>query len=190
MSELILNPRVMLKLQAELRGILQGKQRVTEDDLVELKYLKLVIKETLRLHPVVPLLLARECQDTCKIMGYDIPVGTTVFVNVWVICRESKYWKDAETFRPERFENVCVDFKGTDFEYIPFGAGRRMCPGVAFAEASMELVLASLLYHFDWKLPNDILPTKLDMTEEMGLSIRRKNDLYLIPTICVPPLSA
>lgn len=190
MSELILNPRVMLKLQAELRGILQGKQRVTEDDLVELKYLKLVIKETLRLHPVVPLLLARECQDTCKIMGYDIPVGTIVFVNVWVICRESKYWKDAETFRPERFENVCVDFKGTHFEYIPFGAGRRMCPGVAFAEASMELVLASLLYHFDWKLPNDILPTKLDMTEEMGLSIRRKNDLYLIPTICVPPLAA
>uniref|UniRef100_A0A0E0CGU8 Cytochrome P450 n=1 Tax=Oryza meridionalis TaxID=40149 RepID=A0A0E0CGU8_9ORYZ len=185
MSELILNPRVMLKLQAELRGILQGKQRVTEDDLVELKYLKLVIKETLRLHPVVPLLLARECQDTYKIMGYDIPVGTTVFVNVWVICRESKYWKDAETFRPERFENICVDFKGTHFEYIPFGAGRRMCP-----EASMELVLASLLYHFVWKLPNDILPTKLDMTDEMGLSIRRKYDLYLIPTICVPPLAA
>uniref|UniRef100_A0A0D9VD25 Cytochrome P450 n=1 Tax=Leersia perrieri TaxID=77586 RepID=A0A0D9VD25_9ORYZ len=183
MSELIMHPRVLLKAQAELDDALQGKQIVTEDDLAELKYLKLIIKETLRLHPVVPLLLPRECRETCKVMGYNIPIGTTVLVNVWAIGRDPKYWDDAETFKPERFDNSHIDFKGTDFEFIPFGAGRRMCPGVAFAEASMELTLASLLYHFDWVLPDGVLPTKVDMTEEMGVTSRRKNDLYLVPTV-------
>uniref|UniRef100_A0A0E0JWI5 Cytochrome P450 n=1 Tax=Oryza punctata TaxID=4537 RepID=A0A0E0JWI5_ORYPU len=182
MTELMMNPRVMLKAQAELSDTIKGKQTISEDDLVELKYLKLVIKETLRLHPVVPLLLPRECRETCEVMGYDIPIGTTVFVNVWAIGRDPKYWEDAETFRPERFEDGHIDFKGTDFEFIPFGAGRRMCPGMAFAEANMELALASLLYHFDWELPDGISLTKVDMMEELGATIRKKNDLYLVPT--------
>ncbi|EEE56458.1 hypothetical protein OsJ_05659 [Oryza sativa Japonica Group] len=186
MTELIMNPRVMLKAQAELSNVIKGKQTISEDDLVELKYLKLIIKETLRLHPVVPLLLPRECRETCEVMGYDIPIGTTVLVNVWAIGRDPKYWEDAETFIPERFEDGHIDFKGTNFEFIPFGAGRRMCPGMAFAEVIMELALASLLYHFDWELPDGISPTKVDMMEELGATIRRKNDLYLIPTVRVP----
>ncbi|XP_040376927.1 zealexin A1 synthase-like [Oryza brachyantha] len=190
MSELMKNPTAMLKAQAELRDTLQGKQIVTEDDLAGLKYLKLIIKETLRLHPVVPLLVPRECRETCKVMGYDIPIGTTILVNVWAIGRDPKYWKDAETFRPERFEEVNVNFKGTDFEYIPFGAGRRICPGMGSAEANMELALASLLYHFDWELPGGISLTKMDMVEEMGATARRKNDLYLVPTVRVPRSAA
>uniref|UniRef100_A0A0E0CGV0 Cytochrome P450 n=1 Tax=Oryza meridionalis TaxID=40149 RepID=A0A0E0CGV0_9ORYZ len=186
MTEVIMNPRVMLKAQAELSNVIKGKQTISEDDLVELKYLKLIIKETLRLHPVVPLLLPRECRETCEVMGYDIPIGTTVLVNVWAIGRDPKYWEDAETFIPERFEDGHIDFKGTNFEFIPFGAGRRMCPGMAFAEVIMELALASLLYHFDWELPDGISPTKVDMTEELGATIRRKNDLYLIPAVRVP----
>ncbi|RCV05145.1 hypothetical protein SETIT_1G059200v2 [Setaria italica] len=187
MSELVRNPKVMQKAQAEVREKLQGKPTVTEDDLADLRYIKLIIKETLRLHPVVPLLLPRECRESCKVMGYDVPKGTTVFVNVWAINRDPKYWDNPMTFRPERFEAGTVDFKGTDFEYTPFGAGRRMCPGMAFAQASMELVLAALLYHFDWELPGEMLPSELDMAEEMGITVRRKHDLYLRPIVRVPP---
>ncbi|KAL6888799.1 hypothetical protein ACP4OV_009825 [Aristida adscensionis] len=190
MSELMRNPRVMHKAQTEVRENLQGKPTVTEDDLADLKYLKLVIKETLRMHPVVPMLLPRECQESCKIMGYDIPKGTTVLVNVWAISRDPKYWDDAETFMPERFESKTVDFKGTDFEFTPFGAGRRICPGIAFAHATMELVLAALLYHFDWELPAGLPPSKLDMEGVMGITVRRKHDLYLHPVVRVTPEDA
>ncbi|KAG8070067.1 hypothetical protein GUJ93_ZPchr0006g40800 [Zizania palustris] len=184
MTELARNPRVMLKAQAELRDAFHGKQTVTEDGLAGLNYLKMVIKETLRLHPLIPLLLPRECQETCEVMGYHVPKGTTVFVNVWAISRNPSSWDDAETFRPERFEDGALDFKGTHFEFTPFGAGRRMCPGMLFGQASMEITLASLLYHFDWELPHGV--NKLDAAEKMGCTIRRKNDLYLVPTVRVP----
>ncbi|CAO2042010.1 unnamed protein product [Urochloa humidicola] len=186
MSELMRNPGAMEKVQHEVRSKLQGKPSVTEDDLHELKYLRLVIKETLRLHPALPLLLPRECTEDCEVMGYDLPKGTMVLVNAWAIGRDPEYWDDADAFQPERFEDGKIDFKGTDFEFIPFGAGRRMCPGTMFAQAIMELVLATLLYHFDWKLPGGMEPSDLDMTEKMGMTVRRRNDLYLHPIIRVP----
>ncbi|XP_062217268.1 ent-isokaurene C2/C3-hydroxylase-like [Phragmites australis] len=190
MPELVKNPRVMRKAQAELHESLQGKPTVTEDDLINLKYIKLIIKEALRVHPVVPLLLPRECQEPRKIMGYDIPKGTTVFVNVWMISRDPKYWDEAETFKPERFEAGTVEFKGTDFEFTPFGSGRRMCPGMTFAQANMEQLLAMLLYHFDWELPEGLAPSELDMTEEVGITLGRKHDLYLNPFARVPMQAA
>ncbi|VAI55947.1 unnamed protein product [Triticum turgidum subsp. durum] len=188
MSELMRNPNVMRKAQAEVRDNLQEKPKVTEDDLTNLKYLKLIIKETMRLHPAAPLLLPREAREPCKILGYDVPKGTTVLVNAWAIGRDPKHWEDPEEFKPERFESGTVDFKGTDFEYIPFGAGRRMCPGMTFAQASMEIVLAALLYHFDWELPSGLKPSGLDMIEKMGVTVRRKNDLHLYPVVRVPPI--
>nr|CAB3471973.1 unnamed protein product [Digitaria exilis] len=187
MSELIRHPEMMKKAQDEVSNILNGKSRVTEDDLGEMKYLKLVIKETLRLHPAAPLLIPREARETCKVLGYDVPKGTWVLVNAWAIGRDPKYWDDAEEFKPERFESGAVDYKGMNFEYIPFGAGRRICPGILFAQANMELVLASLLYHFDWKVEAGLEPTKLDMSEQMGLTIKRKNDLRPYPIVRVPP---
>ncbi|CAM0907767.1 unnamed protein product [Alopecurus aequalis] len=186
MSELMRNPDTMRRAQAEVRAHIHGKPNVTEDDLANLKYLKLVIKETLRLHPPVPLLLPRESTEACKVLGYDVPKGTTVFVNSWAICRDPKCWDNAEEFRPERFESGSIDFKGTNFEYTPFGAGRRLCPGMTFAQSIMELALATLLYHFDWELPARMKPEELDMAEQMGLAVGRKNDLYLHAEVQVP----
>ncbi|KAL5735764.1 hypothetical protein ACOSP7_030218 [Xanthoceras sorbifolium] len=95
--------------------------------------------------------------------------------------RDLRYWTQAETFYPERFLNSSVDYKGINFEYIPFGAGRRICPGISFALPNIELLLAQLLYHFDWKLPNRMRPEYIDMTEVFGVSVRKKENLFLVP---------
>uniref|UniRef100_A0ACD5V901 Uncharacterized protein n=1 Tax=Avena sativa TaxID=4498 RepID=A0ACD5V901_AVESA len=191
MSELMKNPRILHKAQAEVREAFKGQDELIEDDIVRVRlaYLNLVIKETLRLHPPAALLLPRECGETCRVMRYDIPKGTKVLVNVWAIGRDDRYWSDAETFRPERFENSVVDFKGADFEYLPFGAGRRMCPGTSLGMANMELALASLLFHFDWELPCGVTPEGLDVTETFGIDVRRKTKLWVhakprIPSPC------
>ncbi|XP_020230726.1 cytochrome P450 71D8-like [Cajanus cajan] len=181
MSEMMRNPRVREKAQAEIREKLRGKERIDERNLGELRYLKAVIRESMRLHPPLPLLLPRECMEACKINGYDFPRKTKVIVNVWAIGRDVEHWHDAERFIPERFYGTCVDFKGTDFEYIPFGAGRRMCPGISFGIASVELALANLLYHFNWQLPQGIKPHQFDMDEGFGAVVGRKNNLRFIP---------
>ncbi|KAF7013493.1 unnamed protein product [Triticum aestivum] len=186
MAELMKNPRVMQKVQEEVRRVLKGQATVTEESLRSLNYLHLVIKETLRLHPPVPLLLPRECGAPCQILGCDLPVGATVLVNVWAISRDSMHWDRPEEFMPERFEVNNIDFKGVDFEYTPFGAGRRMCPGMTFGLANMELALASLLYHFDWELPHGMAPTDLDMTEVLRVVSKRKDAFLVVPIICMP----
>ena len=169
----------MRKAQAEVRETFKGQDKLTEGDMVKLRYLHLVIKETLSLHALVPLLVARECREACQVMGYDVPRGTKVFVNVWAIARDNERWHDGEEFRPERFDGSDIDFKGTDFEYTPFGAGRRVCPGIMLGLANAELLLASLLYHFDWELPGGVESEELDMTEVFGLTLRKKSKLFL-----------
>jgi cytochrome P450 len=188
MSELIRNPRTLHKAQAEVRRALAGRSHVAEDALLDLPYMRLVIKETLRLHPPAPLLLPREYREPCHVLGYDVPQGAVVLVNAWAIGRDSASWgADAEEFRPERFEGGGeAEFWGTDYQFVPFGAGRRMCPGVTFALSYLELGMASLLYHFDWELPGGADPAKLDMAEGFGISARRKTDLWLNPTVQVP----
>ncbi|WCJ42037.1 cytochrome P450 family 71 subfamily B polypeptide 7 [Euphorbia peplus] len=182
MSELMKNPKVMEKVQAEIRLKYNARGRVDEADLHELKYLTMVIKESLRLHPVVPLLVPRECIKSCVIDGYDIPIKSRIMVNAWAMGRDPRYWDDPEEFKPERFVDSSIDFRGNNFEYLPFGAGRRSCPGIAFGLANVILPLAKLLYHFDWKLVNEIKPEDLDMTEEIGVTAARKFNLCIIPT--------
>ncbi|KAM7502688.1 hypothetical protein LguiB_001592 [Lonicera macranthoides] len=181
-SEMIKNPRVMEKAQDELRNVLTGKKIVRECDIEELRYLKLVIKETLCLHPPLPLLLPRVCREQCEIGGYIIPRKTKVVVNSWAIARDKEYWDDAESFKPERFDSSAVDFTGNNLEYIPFRAGRRMCPGMSFGIANVEFPLAQLLYHFNWELPYGKKPQDLDMFEASRAVLRRRNYLCLIAT--------
>ncbi|CAJ1929927.1 unnamed protein product [Sphenostylis stenocarpa] len=186
MAEIMKNPRVKEKAQSEIRQAFREKETIHESDVEELSYLKLVIKETLRLHPPVPLLIPRECMELTNIDGYEIPKKTKVMINVWAMGRDAEYWSDAERFIPERFEGSSMDFKGNNFEYVPFGAGRRMCPGMTFGLASIMLPLTLLLYHFNWELPNEISPENMDMTEQPGLVIGRKNALRLIPFVYHP----
>ncbi|KAF5479046.1 hypothetical protein F2P56_005551 [Juglans regia] len=184
MSEMIKHPRVMKAAQDEVREVFDRKWVVDETAITEMKYLKAVVKETLRLHPPGPLLLPRECSESCVINGYEIPVKTKVLVNVWAIGRDPKYWSEPERFDPERFLDSSIDYKGTNWDYLPFGAGRRICPGIAFGLTNVELPLALFLYHFDWKLPNGMRHEDLDMTEFFGVAVRRKHDLNLIPILC------
>jgi cytochrome P450 len=180
---MVKNTNVMEEAQVEVRRVYDRKGYVDETELHQLVYLKSVIKETFRLHPPVPLLAPRESREMCQINEYDIPAKTRVIVNAWGIGRDPRYWVEAESFKPNRFLNTSIDFKGVDFEYIPFGAGRRMCPGIAFSLSTIELALAQLLYHFDWKLPNRVKNEELDMTESFGIIVGRKNHLLLIPIV-------
>nr|CAB3467960.1 unnamed protein product [Digitaria exilis] len=186
MAELMRNPLVMSRAQSEVRRAFMEQMKVTEEGLKKLSYLHWVIKETLRLYAPGPLLIPRESQETCRVMGYDVPKGTIVLVNAWAISRDPEYWDEPETFKPERFESDTRDFRGHDFEFTPFGAGRRMCPGMSFALASVELPLANLLFHFDWNLPDVVDANELDMVEAMGFMCRRKAELWLKPIVRVP----
>ncbi|KAL0312075.1 UNVERIFIED_CONTAM: cytochrome [Sesamum radiatum] len=182
MAELMRNPRVMAKVQAEVREVFKGKTTVEERDVQSLKYLKLVIKETFRLHPPLAI-LPRACRDECRVNGYSIPLKSRVLINVWAMGRDPEYWHQPETFQPQRFDNSSIDFLGNNLEYIPFGAGKRICPGMNFGLANVELPLAQLLYHFDWKMPKGMSPDDIDMTEGEGIAIARKNGLFLVPTV-------
>ncbi|XVF77142.1 hypothetical protein PTKIN_Ptkin14bG0017200 [Pterospermum kingtungense] len=180
MSELLKHPKLMKTAQNDVRQVFGKNGRVNEERIQELKFLRSIVKETLRLHPP-SVFTQRECRENCVINGYNIPAKTKVLINLWAIGRDPCYWEEAEEFRPERFLDSSIDFRGTNFEYIPFGAGRRICPGISFALPNIELPLANLLNHFDWKLPNGVKFEDLDMTEAFGFSVRRKNDLFLIP---------
>ncbi|XP_037472490.1 dolabradiene monooxygenase-like [Triticum dicoccoides] len=185
-AELIRNPMVMQKATAEVRQTFEARGTIAEEALNELSYLHLVIRETLRLHTPLPLLIPRECRESCQVLGYDVPRGTQVLVNAWALARDERYWPDApDVFRPERFEGEAAgaDFRGTDFSFLPFGAGRRMCPGIEFGLANVELALASLLFHFDWE---GTPPGELDMAEVFGITVRRKAGLLVRPVLRVP----
>ncbi|KAG5524869.1 hypothetical protein RHGRI_031515 [Rhododendron griersonianum] len=180
MTKLIKHPQAMKKLQTEVRLIVQPNQPVTEDNLDQMPYLKAVIKETLRLHPPVPLLVPRESTKDVQVMGYDVAAGTRVVVNAWSIGQDPVSWDEPEEFRPERFLNGhSIDSRGQDFDWIPFGGGRRGCPGIQFAVVVDELVVANLVHKFDFVLPDGV---ELDEGESSGLAVHKKLPLLLFAT--------
>jgi cytochrome P450 len=181
MSELMRNPEVMVKAQAEVRRVFDNKPPQDHESLLEeLPYMKMIVKEGMRLHPVLPLLLPRVCGETCKVGGFEVTKGSRVMVNAWAIARSPEIWKDADKFIPERFQDNMVDYKGAQFEFLPFGSGRRMCPGGNFGIAVLELMVARLLYYFDWSLPSGMEPNDLDMDMIVRATSRRKNQLHLV----------
>ncbi|XP_074588890.1 cytochrome P450 71A1-like [Curcuma longa] len=181
MAELVRNPSKMQKLQDQVRSVARGGGRmVKEEELCQMPYLTAVIKETFRLHPPVPLLLPRELLEDCPVQGYNIPKKTRLFVNAWAIGRDPKCWEEPLEFRPERFMDGAVDFTGNDLRFTPFGAGRRICPGLNFAVASLELALANLVHQFDWELPAGLSREEFGMEEVAGLMVRREGRLHVV----------
>ncbi|KAL1221769.1 Cytochrome P450 71B8 [Cardamine amara subsp. amara] len=185
MTELTRHPRVMKKLQEEIRATLgSNKERITEEDLEKVEYLNLVIKETFRLHPPAPLLLPRETMSEIKIQGYNIPKNAMLKINTYTIGRDPKCWTNPEEFIPERFLNSSINYKGQHYELLPFGAGRRSCPGMTLGITILELGLLNILYFFDWTLPNGM--TIADI-EDGALNLGKKVPLKLVPTLRSSP---
>lgn len=182
LSELMRHPRVMKKVQKELEDVVGMDRMVDESDLEKLEYLNMVVKENLRLHPVAPLLIPHAAIEDCTVNGFHIPKKSRVMVNVWAVGRDPSAWTDPDKFIPERFVGSTIDLRGRDFQLLPFGSGRRGCPGMHLGLTVVHLVVAQLVHCFDWELPDNMLPTELDMTEEFGLTVPRAKHLLAIPS--------
>ncbi|XP_038906737.1 probable (S)-N-methylcoclaurine 3'-hydroxylase isozyme 2 [Benincasa hispida] len=177
MTELLKNQDILNKVQEEIKKVTK------ESPIFKLPYLWKCVKETLRLHPPAPFLLPRLATKDCEVMGYSIPKDTMIFVNVWGIGRDPSIWEDSQSFNPERFGvgSDNVDFKGYDHRYLPFGGGRRICPGLPMAIVQVPLILATLIYNFEWSLPNDEDLSKIDFNGRLGVTLKKEKPLKLVP---------
>ncbi|CAM0150448.1 unnamed protein product [Urochloa decumbens] len=189
-AELLLNPKSMARARSELARVLGSKPEVEESDIDQLKYLQAIVKEIFRIHPPAPLLLPHEAEATTQIQGgrYTVPKGARVVVNVWAIGRDGEAWPEPEKFKPERFLEeesggaAGVDFRGRDFELLPFGSGRRMCPGMPLATRMVHLMLAALLHRFEWRMRPEDEKNGLDMSERVGLNLGMAKPLQAMAT--------
>ncbi|TKY62569.1 3,9-dihydroxypterocarpan 6A-monooxygenase [Spatholobus suberectus] len=184
LAELINHPHVMERTRQEIDAVIGNSRVVEESDLVNLSYLQAVVKETLRIHPTGPLIV-RESSESCTIWGYEIPAKTQLFVNVWAIGRDPNHWENPLEFRPERFISEeesgksQLDVRGQHFHLIPFGSGRRGCPGTSLALQVVQTNLAAMIQCFEWKVKGGI--DTVDMEEKPGITLSRAH-----PLICVP----
>ncbi|KAF0921277.1 hypothetical protein E2562_003085 [Oryza meyeriana var. granulata] len=192
MAELLRHPAVMSKVRTELQDALGSKQHPDESDIGRLPYLSAVVMETMRLHPPSPLLMPHEAiVDGAAVGGYAVPKGTKVIVNVWSIMRDPSSWARPEQFEPERFAGAgdadehapaACSFRGGELlEFMPFGAGRRACPGTPMATRVVTLILASLLHAFEWRLPDGMRPCDVDVRGRFGTSLNMVTPLKAVP---------
>ncbi|XP_071735882.1 cytochrome P450 71AU50-like [Rutidosis leptorrhynchoides] len=183
MAELMQNQDVMKIVQNELKEVVGLHNIVEESHLSELHHLEAVIKETFRLHPPLPLLISRSPNQSCMVGGYSIPKGSNVYLNIWSIHRDPHYWDEPLKFNHNRFLNLDgvtkFDYNGTNCNFLPFGSGKRMCPGVRLGEKMLMYILASLLHSFDWTLPDG---NKLDLSDKFGIVMKKKEPLVVIPS--------
>ncbi|KAL7164743.1 hypothetical protein ACSBR2_040614 [Camellia fascicularis] len=185
MAELLRNPSLLQKCRQELLQTIGTQQTnpLKESDVHSLPYLQAIAKETMRLHPAAPLLLPYKARNDVELLGFTIPKDTQVLVNAWAIGRDPEYWDNPTSFMPERFLDCGVDYKGRDFEYIPFGAGRRICPGMPLATRMVHLMVGSMVQAFDWKLPEEMRSEELDMEEQFGVTLKKAVPLLAIPIL-------
>ncbi|KAI9084180.1 hypothetical protein K1719_033851 [Acacia pycnantha] len=183
LSELLRNPRVMKNLQHELDAVIGPDNLVEEKDVGKLNYLEMVIKETFRLHPTGSL-LPRETLEDVEVGGYYVEKKTRILVNMWALGRDPKAWPEkTEDFWPERFLETKVDFSGREsLMFMPFGTGRRGCPGMQLGLLTVKLVVAQLIHCFQWELPAGLTPEDLDMKEKFGLSMPKAEHLLALPS--------
>ncbi|XP_065858080.1 geraniol 8-hydroxylase-like [Euphorbia lathyris] len=181
MTELLRNPTTLLKARTELEQTIGKGRLVNEPDIAQLPYLQAVVKETLRLHPSVPLLLPRKARSDVEMYGFIIPKDAQILVNVWAIGRDGNIWKDPNSFFPERFLELDIDVRGRSFELIPFGGGRRICPGLPLATRILHVILGSLINKFDWKIEDGSETEILNMDDKFGLTLEKANPLVAIP---------
>ncbi|CAI8599868.1 unnamed protein product [Vicia faba] len=181
MAELMHSPEVMSKVQNELEQVVGKGIPVEETDIAKLPYMQAVIKETFRVHPPVPLLLPRKAETDVEIGDYIIPKDAQVLVNAWVIGRDPSKWENPNAFVPERFFNSEIDFKGHHFELIPFGSGRRICPGLPLAIRMLPLMLGSLVNCFDWRLEDGLNVDDLNKEDEYGITLEKSQPVRIVP---------
>lgn len=186
MAELVRNPRVQQKVQEELDRVVGRDRVMTEADIPNLPYLQCVTKECYRLHPPTPLMLPHKASTNVKIGGYDVPKGASVSVNVWAIARDPKVWKEPLEYRPERFQEEDIDMKGTDYRLLPFGSGRRICPGAQLAINLVTSMVGQMLQHFTLVPPSGVRPEDMDMMEQPGTVTYMRKPLEAVPTPRLP----
>ncbi|KAH9327969.1 hypothetical protein KI387_000077 [Taxus chinensis] len=179
LAALLQNPHILSKAQQEIDTHIGRDRLIEETDLHRLKYLEAIVKETLRLYPAAPLLLPHEATQPCTVGGFHVPAGTRLLVNAWAIHRDPAVWDRPTEFEPERFlmGGKQIDVKGQEFELIPFGSGRRMCPGMPLALTVVKHTLGRLLQSFEWSVPAG---TKIDMSEGLGLTMPKAVPLEAI----------
>ncbi|WCJ26021.1 cytochrome P450 family 706 subfamily A polypeptide 1 [Euphorbia peplus] len=180
MTEIMLNEEVKMKVYTELDDVVGIDNELEESHLRKLKYLDATLKEAIRLHATVPLLVPHLSSESSEVGGYTIPKGTTVFINVYTIHRDSLYWENALEFRPERFLNNDggnFDYLGNNFEYLPFGSGWRVCAGIPLAERGLMYTLGSMLHSFEWKSPQGV---ELELSDKFGIILKKMKPLMLI----------